>query len=70
MIEPFGSQRDDERAGVLAVTFAQPHLKKGAKIAVKDFFPNRSQFFGGPSGVRKQSWQEQMEMLMPLVKDK
>ena len=69
MVEPFGPQREDERMGILAVTMAQPHLKKGKRIRVEDFFPDRTKILGRPSR-KKQTWQEQMEILMPLVKDK
>lgn len=68
LLEPFGPKRDDERAGVLASVTIQPHLKKGKKIKPEDFFPDRTKIFG--LGKKKQSWKEQMKILMPLVKDK
>ena len=68
LIEPFGPRREDERAGVLASTTIQPHLKRGKKISGENFFPDRAKIFA--SRRKKQSWQEQLKILMPLVKDK
>lgn len=68
LIEPFGDVREDERAGVLASVTIQPHLKKGKKVKPGDFFPDRTKFFG--SIKKKQSWKEQMKILMPLVEGK
>lgn len=69
MLEPFGPRREDERFGILACQVIGPHLKKGKKVSINNFFPDRVELMGRKR--RKQSWQEQMKILMPLVnKDK
>ena len=40
VVEPFGSEKEDSRFGVLACLYANAHRKKGQKsLTVNDFFP-------------------------------
>jgi Protein of unknown function (DUF4035) len=39
MIEPFGEERGDLRAGIIACTFAQANAKKGKRFKPEDFMP-------------------------------
>lgn len=62
IIEPFGSQRDDQRFGMVAAAATNVHLKKGAKpVQPSDFFP--------PFEKRHkttQTWQEQLQIVEML----
>jgi len=59
LLEPFGSLRDDHRAGTIAAVVANVHKKKGTtSYKATDFFP--------PYQPRVQEWQDQLRIVEML----
>ena len=58
-IEPFGEERADLRAGIIASTFASAYRKKGSRRPKpSDFMPKF-----GEQVERRQTWQEQLAII-------
>lgn len=59
LVEPFGSTRDDHRAGVIAATFVNTFKKKSTKtIQPADFFPAYQK--------PRQTWEDQLSIVEML----
>jgi hypothetical protein len=59
LLEPFGPQREDQRAGTIASAVVNVHQKKGSRpLDWRDFFP--------PYVRKAQGWQEQLAIVEML----
>ena len=56
-IEPFGEERADLRAGIIASTYANIHRGKGKAFVPSDFMPK----FGQKK--KQQPWEEQLRLV-------
>ena len=52
-IDPWGEDRADLRAAIVAYTFASAHTKKGKKLKLSDFMPDYDKAYAKQMGLRQ-----------------